>query len=102
VPAGLDVGATGMGGRMLPAGVPSSKPVQRRLRGWLALDAVRRAGEQVAQRSEAWSGIAWEEGVREGAKQPAKKGGSRQGRVPSSAGNGGRRCPLRGTPVPGR
>jgi hypothetical protein len=87
---------------MLPAGFPSYKTVQRRFIVWLARDAFRRAWEQVAHCYAALYGINWDEGVREGSKKPAKKGGSRQGQVQSSAGNVGRRCPLRVTPAPCR
>jgi len=75
---------------MLPPGFPSYKTGQRRLQVWLQQDAFRPAWQQLAQRYEALQGINWEEVVRDGAKQPAKKGGSRPGRVPWIAANAGR------------
>jgi transposase len=46
----LYVLVTGIGWRMLPAGFPSYKTGQRRLKGGLELDALRTAWSQLAQR----------------------------------------------------
>lgn len=88
----LYVWVTGIGWRRLPAGFPSSKTVQRRLKGWLAPDAFRRVWEQLAQRYEALHGINWDKVLLDGSKKPAKKGASR--RVPARwiAANVGRLC----------
>ncbi len=49
----LYVLVTGIEWRMLPAGFPSYKTVQRRLTSWLELDASQTAWRQLAQRYEA-------------------------------------------------
>jgi transposase len=86
----LYVLVTGRGWRMLPAGFPSYKTVQRRLQGWLQPGPFRLAWQQVAQRSEVRQGINWDEVLRDGAKKPAKKGVSRLGPAPWIAVNAGR------------
>ena len=88
----LYVLVTGIGWRMLPAGFPSYKTLQRRLKAWLALEAFRMAGQQLARRYEALPGINWDEVLRDGAKKPAKNGARRRGPAPWLAANGGRRC----------
>jgi transposase len=88
----LYVLVTGIGWRMLPAGFPSYKTVQRRLKGWLEQEAFRLAWQQVAQRYEALQGINWDEVLLDGAKKPAKKGASRLAPAPWIAANVGRRC----------
>jgi transposase len=88
----LYVLVTGIGWRMWPKGVPSYKPVQRRLKVWLHHDAFRRAWQQVAQRYEALQGINWDEVVLDGSKKPAKKGGSRRAPAPWIGANAARRC----------
>jgi transposase len=98
----LYVLVTGIGWRMVPAGFPSYKTVQRRLSVWLALDAFRTAWEQVAHRYDALSGVNGDEVLLEGSKKPAKKGASRPGRAPWIAVNAGRRCTSPVTPVPCR
>jgi transposase len=95
----LYVLVTGIGWRMLPAGFPSYKTVQRRLTVWLALDTFRTAWQQLAQRYDTLYGINWDEVLLDGSKKPAKKGASRPGRAPSIAGNAGRRCTSHVTPV---
>jgi transposase len=100
--AALYVLVTGIGWRMLPAGLPSYKTVQRRLTVWLALDAFRMAWEQLAHRYEALYGINWDEVLLDGSKKPAKKGASRRGQAPWIAANAGRRCTSRVTPAPCR
>ena len=98
----LYVLVTGIGWRMLPAGFPSYKTVQRRLKGWLALDTFRMAWQQVAQRSDTLYGINWDEGLLDGSKKPAKKGGNRQGPAPWIAANAGLHSTSRVTPAPCR
>ena len=88
----LYVLVTGSGWRMLPPGLPSYKTGQRRLKGWLELDAFRSAGSHLAQRYEARQGINWEEVLLDGSKKPAKKGASRRAPAPCIAVNAGRRC----------
>jgi transposase len=88
----LYVLVTGIGWRMLPPGLPSSKPVQRRPRSWLELDAFRAAWGQLAHRYEALQGINWDEVLRDGSKKPAKKGASKRAPAPWIAANAGRRC----------
>jgi transposase len=88
----LYVLVTGIGWRMLPAGFPSYKTVQRRLKGWLALEAFRTAWQQLAQRYEALYGINWDEVLLDGSKKPAKKGASRRAPALWTAANAGRRC----------
>ena len=89
----LYVLVTGIGWRMLPAGFPSYKTVQRRLKVWLELDAFRRAWQQLALRYEALQGINWDEVLLDGSKKPAKKGASKRVPAPWIAVNAGRRCP---------
>jgi transposase len=62
----LSVLVTGMGWRMLPTGFPSYTTVQRRLRSWLELEALRTAGRQLAHRYEALQGIKWMRGCSTG------------------------------------
>jgi transposase len=88
----LYVLVTGIGWRMLPPGFPSYKTVQRRLKVWLALEAFRTAGRQLAQRYEARQGINWDEVLLDGSKKPAKKGASRRLPAPWIAVNVGQRC----------
>ena len=88
----LYVLVTGIGWRMLPPGLPSSKTVQRRPRSWLELEAFRTAWRQLAQRYEALQGINWDEVLRDGSKKPAKKGASKRAPAPWIAANAGRRC----------
>jgi transposase len=87
----LYVLVTGIGWQMLPAGFPSYKTAQRRLKVWLQQDAFRRAWQQVAQRYEALQGINWDQVLLDGSKKPAKKGGSRPVPAPWIAVNAGRR-----------
>jgi transposase len=88
----LYVLVTGIGRRMLSAGFPSDKPVQRRLKVWLAQDAFRTAWQQLAQRYDTLQGINWEEVLLDGSKKPAKKGANRRGPVPLITANTGRLC----------
>jgi transposase len=82
----------GIGGRMLPAGFPSYKTVQRRLTLWLELEAFRTAWGHLAHRYEALQGINWDEVLLDGSKKPAKKGVSGRDPVPWIAANAGQRC----------
>jgi hypothetical protein len=77
---------------MLPAGFPSYKTVQRRLKVWLARDAFRTAWSHLAHRYEALQGINWDEVLLDGSKKPAKKGASKRVPAPWIAANAGRRC----------
>jgi transposase len=86
----LYVLVTGIGWQMLPAGFPSYKTVQRRLKVWLPPDTFRTAWQPWAQRYESGQGINWDEVRLDGAKKPAKKGGRRPGRAPWIAANAGR------------
>lgn len=88
----LYVLGTGIGWRMLPAGFPSYKTVQRRLKVWLQQQAFRRAWEQLAPRYDSLQGINGDEVWLEGAKKPAKKGASSRVPAPWSAANAARRC----------
>ena len=56
----LYVLVTGIGWRMLPAGFPSYKTAQRRLKVWLHQDAFRQAWQQLAQRYETRQGVNWD------------------------------------------
>jgi transposase len=98
----LYVLVTGIGWRMLPTGFPSYKTVQRRLRVWLALDAFRRAWQQVAQRYHTRYGINWDEVLLDGSKKPAKKGVRKRVPAPWIAANAGQRSTSRVTPAPCR
>jgi transposase len=100
--AGLYVLVTGIGWRMLPAGFPSYKTVQWRLKVWLAQDAFRQAWQQVAQRYETLQGINWDEMLLDGSKKPAKKGANKRVPAPWIAANAGRRSPSRVTHAPCR
>ena len=88
----LYVLVTGIGWRMMPAGFPSSKTVQRRLKGWLEVEAFRVAWRQLAQRYDVLQGINWDEVLLDGSKKPAKKGARRPVPAPWIAANAGRRC----------
>jgi transposase len=90
--AALYVLVTGIGWRMLPAGFPSYKTVQRRLKVWVELEAFRTAWQQLAQQYEALQGINWDQVLVDGAKKPAKKGARRRGPVQWIAANAGRPC----------
>ena len=98
----LYVLVTGIGWRMLPAGFPSYKTVQRRLKVWLALEAFRTAWQQVAQRYDTLYGINWDEVLLDGSKKPAKKGARRPAPAPWIAANAGQRSTSRVTPAPCR
>jgi transposase len=98
----LYVVVTGIGWRMLPAGFPSYKTVQRRLRVWLALDVFWRAWHQVAQRYHTLDGINWDEVLLDGSKKPAKKGARKRVPAPWIAANAGQRSTSRVTPAPCR
>ena len=98
----LYVLVTGIGWRMLPAGFPSYKTVQRRLKIWLAQDAFRRAWQQVTQRYEALQGVNWDEVLLDGSKKPAKKGANTQAPAPWIAANAGRHSTSRVTHGPCR
>ena len=88
----LYVLVTGIGWRMMPAGFPSYKTVQRRLKGWLEVEAFRVAWRQLAQRYDVLQGINWDEVLLDGSKKPAKKGARRPVPAPWIAANAGRRC----------
>jgi transposase len=88
----LYVLVTGIGWQMLPAGFPSYKTVQRRLKVWLQHEAFRQAWQQLAQRYETRQGINWDEVLLEGSKKPAKKGVSKRAPALWLAANAGRRC----------
>jgi transposase len=88
----LYVLVTGISWRLLPAGFPSYKTVQRRLKVWLAGEAFRTAWQQLAQRYEALYGINWDEVLVDGSKKPAKKGVRSRVPAPWIAVNAGRRC----------
>jgi len=98
----VSVLVTGIGWRMLPAGFPSYKTVQRRLKVWLALDAFRTAWQQLAQQYDTLQGINWDEVVVDGSKKSAKKGGSKRGPALWIAAKAGRRSLSPVTPAPCR
>ena len=102
LPALLYVVVTGSGWRRLPAGFPSYKTVQRRLKVWLAQDGFRRAWEHLAQRYETLQGINGEEVWLDGSKKPAKKGARRRVPAPWLVANVGRPCPEPVMPERGR
>ena len=78
---------TGIAWEMLPAGFPSYKTVQRRLKRWLALDVFHQAWQQLAERYQALQGINWDQVLLDGSKKPAKKGANRPGHHRSTGGN---------------
>ncbi len=73
----------GIGWELLPAGFPSYKTIQRRLKRWLALDCFHTAWQQLAQRYVRLHGINWDQVLLDGSKKPSKKGAKTQGRRPS-------------------
>ena len=73
---------TGIGWEFLPAGFPSAKTVQRRLRRWLARDCFHTAWQQLAQRYQRLHGINWDQVLLDGSKKPSKKGVKTRGRLP--------------------
>jgi transposase len=64
----------GIGWELLPKGFPSYKTVQRRLKGWLALDCFHTAWRQLAERYVRLHGINWDQVLLDGSKKPSKKG----------------------------
>lgn len=73
----LYVLASGISWEMLPVGFPSYKTVQRRLKVWLELDCFHTVWKRLAQRYQELYGINWDQVLLDGAKRPAKKGGTR-------------------------
>ena len=51
----------GIGRELLPKGCPSSKAVQRRLQGWLALNCFYAAWQQLAEQYVQLHGINWDQ-----------------------------------------
>lgn len=80
--AALYVLVSGISWSMLPAPFPSGKTVQRRLKRWMAEDCFRRAWSRLAQRYQETHGINWDQILLDGARRPAKKGGSRRAGTP--------------------
>ncbi|HYQ91684.1 MAG TPA: transposase [Candidatus Competibacteraceae bacterium] len=70
---------SGIPWELLPAGFPSAKTGQRRLKRWLALDVFHQAWHQLAARYQALQGINWDQVLLDGSKKPAKKGANRPG-----------------------
>ena len=75
----------GIGWEFLPKSFPGHKTVQRRLKGWLALDCFHTAWAQLAQRYARLHGINWDQVLLDGSKKPSKKGARTRGRLPSIA-----------------
>jgi transposase len=78
----LYVLTAGIGWEFLPAGFPSAKTVQRRLKRWLELDCFQAAWRQLAQRYARLRGINWDQVLLDGSKKPSKKGARPPGRLP--------------------
>jgi transposase len=78
----LYVLASGIPWEMLPIGFPSYKTVQRRLKVWLELNCFHTAWARLAERYQQLHGINWDQVLLDGAKKPAKKGGSRRAVIP--------------------
>lgn len=93
---------TGIPWELLPAGFPSYKTVQRRLKLWLALDVFYQAWQQLAERYQALQGINWDQVLLDGSKKPAKKGANRRGHRRSIVGNVARpyNSPVMAEPCP--
>jgi transposase len=70
----------GIGWDLLPKCFPSAKTVQRGLKRWLALDCVRIAWQQLAERYVQSHGINWDQVLLDGSKKPSKKGVKTPGR----------------------
>jgi transposase len=73
----LYVLVSGIPWEMLPAGFPSYKTVQRRLKRWLELDAFHVAWRPLAERYQRLHGINWDQVLIDGSKKPSKKGVNR-------------------------
>lgn len=86
----MSVLVTGIAWELLPAGLPSYKTVQRRLKLWLALDVFHQAWQQLAERYQALQGVNWDQVLLDGSKKPAKKGANRPGHHRSTGGNAAR------------
>jgi hypothetical protein len=71
----------GIGGELMPPGLPSAKTVQRRLTAWLARDCFHTACAQLAQRYARLHGINWDQVLLDGSKKPSKKGARTRGRL---------------------
>lgn len=88
----LYVLVSGIPREMLPAGFPSYKTVQRRLKRWLERDAFRAAWRQLAGRYERLHGINWDQVLLDGSKKPSKKGANGPAPRRSTGANPARRC----------
>jgi transposase len=88
----LYVLVSGIPWEMLPAGFPSYKTVQRRLKRWLERDAFRAAWRQLAGRYERLHGINWDQVLLDGSKKPSKKGANGPAPRRSTGANPARRC----------
>ena len=75
----LYVLVSGISWDMLPTPFPSGKTVQRRLKRWMALECFRQAWKRLAERYQETHGINWDQILVDGARRPAKKGGSIRG-----------------------
>jgi transposase len=78
----LYVLVSGISWDMLPAPFPSGKTVQRRLKRWVAEECFRRVWSRLAQRYQETYGINWDQILLDGARRPAKKGGSKRAPTP--------------------
>jgi transposase len=72
----------GIGWAFLPAGFPSAKTVQRRLKRWPERDCFQTAWRPLAQRYARLRGINWDQVLLGGSKKPSKKGARPPGRLP--------------------
>lgn len=78
----LYVLTSGISWDFLPPGFPSQKTIKRRLKVWLELDCFLTVWRRLAQRYQALQGINWDQILLDGAKRPAKEGGSRRAAIP--------------------
>src|SRR4051812_7574700 len=80
----LYVPVSGIPWEMLPAGFPSYKTVQRRLKRWLERDAFRAAWRQPAARYQRLHRVHPDQGPPDRAQKPSKKGADRPAPPPST------------------
>ena len=100
--APLYVLVSGIAWDMLPQPIPTGKTVQGSLKRWMAENCFRKAGSHLAQRYQESYGINWDQILLEGARRPAKKGGSRRAETPLIVAIRARDSMWRVTAGPGR
>jgi transposase len=87
--AAIYVGISGVPWKLMPACFPSYRTVQSRLRRWVACDAFRAVWARCAATYEVMRGVNFDQLSIDGARKPAKKGGTSTGPNPTDRGKKG-------------